>query len=357
MAWPTSLLAILAGVGPGPRPRRRPVAAGPRVPLPVPAGRLPPTRSSPAARSRATDHHAGLAVRAGDQPVPTPARTPSYNFPEVTSYVGILALIAACSLFLRRYRARPEARQWWIWYLIAGVGLLSAFGSQTPFGHVLYLIPRHQRRAADQPQPAAGGLLPGRAGGMVGPLLFDAAGRDTDRPRGWRAPGGRWQAGGRAEIVLTSAPLPSSRLLCLLLGRRRPGAPTPAAAALPVFSTSHPAAGVRCWSRPGRHRRRRPPGSCSSMRPFPSAGSAGCSPRCWWSTWPCSTCSSSARPPPTPRPRPTGRLSASTPAHTGNGRFIIYDPDEIRDRPALPAWARPTSTSSPGCPAARATRR
>ena len=64
-----------------------------------------------------------------------------YNFPEVTSYVGVLALIAVCSLGLRRYRTRPEARHWWIWYVILGVGILSALGGQTPFGHVMYLIP------------------------------------------------------------------------------------------------------------------------------------------------------------------------------------------------------------------------
>ncbi len=64
-----------------------------------------------------------------------------YNFSEVTSYVGILALIAACSLLLRRWRTRPEARQWWIWYVILAVGVLSSLGSQTPFARLMYLIP------------------------------------------------------------------------------------------------------------------------------------------------------------------------------------------------------------------------
>lgn len=64
-----------------------------------------------------------------------------YNFPEVTSYVGVLALIAVVSLPLRRYRSRPEAREWWVWYAVAGVGLLSALGGDTPFGRVLFGIP------------------------------------------------------------------------------------------------------------------------------------------------------------------------------------------------------------------------
>ena len=37
---------------------------------------------------------------------------------------------------LRRYRTRPEARHWWVWYVTLGVGLLSALGGQTPFGRL-----------------------------------------------------------------------------------------------------------------------------------------------------------------------------------------------------------------------------
>jgi len=65
----------------------------------------------------------------------------NYNYPEVTSYVGVLALIAAFSLLLRRWRTRPEARRWWVWYVILVVGALSAVGGGTPFGHFMYLIP------------------------------------------------------------------------------------------------------------------------------------------------------------------------------------------------------------------------
>ncbi len=65
----------------------------------------------------------------------------TYNFPEVTSYVGILALIAGCSLLLRRWRTRPEARQWWIWYAVLVIGVLSSLGNQTPFARLMYLIP------------------------------------------------------------------------------------------------------------------------------------------------------------------------------------------------------------------------
>ena len=65
----------------------------------------------------------------------------AYNFQEVTSYVGILALIAACVLLVRRWRRRPESRHWWVWYLVLAIGLLSAVGNQTFFGRILYLVP------------------------------------------------------------------------------------------------------------------------------------------------------------------------------------------------------------------------
>ena len=44
-----------------------------------------------------------------------------------------------CSL--KRWRRRPEAGQWWIWYVILAVGVLSSLGDQTPFAHLMYLIP------------------------------------------------------------------------------------------------------------------------------------------------------------------------------------------------------------------------
>ena len=65
----------------------------------------------------------------------------AYNFPEVTSYVGILALIAAFALLTRRWRRRPEASRWWIWYVVLVLSLIAAWGGDTPFGHVLFLIP------------------------------------------------------------------------------------------------------------------------------------------------------------------------------------------------------------------------
>jgi hypothetical protein len=65
----------------------------------------------------------------------------AYNFPEVTSYVGILAVIAAFALLTRRWRRRPEASRWWIWYVVLVLCLIAAWGGNTPFGHVLFLIP------------------------------------------------------------------------------------------------------------------------------------------------------------------------------------------------------------------------
>ncbi len=64
-----------------------------------------------------------------------------YNLAEATDYMGILALVATCVLWCRRFRRRPEARAWRVWYALAALGLLSALGGATPFGHLLFLVP------------------------------------------------------------------------------------------------------------------------------------------------------------------------------------------------------------------------
>ena len=144
-----------------------------------------------------------------------------YNFEEVTSYVGILALIAACSLFLKRFRTRPEARHWWIWYLIAGVGLLSALGGQTPFGHVLYLIPGiNSERLLNRNLLLVDFSLAVLLAWWVH-LLFEPG---RPRRRRWPRRRGRRQASGpgggagrRAEIVVTCLPLALIAAVCLFL--------------------------------------------------------------------------------------------------------------------------------------------
>jgi hypothetical protein len=63
-----------------------------------------------------------------------------YNLAEVTSYVGILPLVAAFAL-LGRLRLRPRPPDWLIWHLIALVGVLLALGGNTPLGAVFYRLP------------------------------------------------------------------------------------------------------------------------------------------------------------------------------------------------------------------------
>ncbi|MHB8680970.1 MAG: hypothetical protein ACYDA2_02600 [Acidimicrobiales bacterium] len=70
----------------------------------------------------------------------------TYNLPEISSYIGILPLMGAVGLLARRHRRQPESRQWWIWYAIGAVGLLLAWGSFTPLGHVEYLVPLYNRQ-------------------------------------------------------------------------------------------------------------------------------------------------------------------------------------------------------------------
>ncbi|MDE3085335.1 MAG: hypothetical protein KGJ77_01105, partial [Acidobacteriota bacterium] len=65
----------------------------------------------------------------------------TFNLDEVCGYVGIVPLMAVCGLLARRHRRSPEARQWWIWYLIAALGVVLVWGGFTPLGHLEHLVP------------------------------------------------------------------------------------------------------------------------------------------------------------------------------------------------------------------------
>jgi hypothetical protein len=63
-----------------------------------------------------------------------------YNLTEVTSYAGILPLVAAFAL-LTRFRLRPRLPEWAIWHVIAAAGAVLALGGFTPAGSLLYRLP------------------------------------------------------------------------------------------------------------------------------------------------------------------------------------------------------------------------
>lgn len=68
-----------------------------------------------------------------------PAFLGTYSLNEVTGYVGLMPLAAACALLARlRWRPLPE---WFIWHLMALVGVLLALGGNTPLGRVLLYLP------------------------------------------------------------------------------------------------------------------------------------------------------------------------------------------------------------------------
>jgi hypothetical protein len=63
-----------------------------------------------------------------------------YNLTEVTSYVGILPLVAAFALLGRlRWRTRPP--EWLVWHVMALAGVALALGGNTPLGGLLYHLP------------------------------------------------------------------------------------------------------------------------------------------------------------------------------------------------------------------------
>jgi len=70
----------------------------------------------------------------------------TFNLPEISSYIGILPVMALVGLLARRHRRAPEAGQWWIWYAIAAVGLFLAWGGFTPVAHLFYDIPLFNRQ-------------------------------------------------------------------------------------------------------------------------------------------------------------------------------------------------------------------
>ncbi len=64
----------------------------------------------------------------------------TYSLTEVTSYVGILPLVAAFAL-LGRLRLRSRPPEWVVWHVIALTGVVLALGGNTPLGDLLYHLP------------------------------------------------------------------------------------------------------------------------------------------------------------------------------------------------------------------------
>jgi len=138
----------------------------------------------------------------------------TYNFPEVTSYMGILALIAACSLLGRRYRRRPEARHWWVWYPVIVLGVLSAWGRQTPFGHLLYVIPGvNSQRLLNRNLLLVDVALAVLFGWWSHLVLGDQA-QPEPHTAGLLS---RWRAGPRSELLVPAIPFLVVTVICLAL--------------------------------------------------------------------------------------------------------------------------------------------
>ncbi len=64
----------------------------------------------------------------------------SYNLTEVGGYVGLLPLVAAFAL-LGRLRWRRPLAEWFVWLIVAVLGILLALGDSTPLWHLLIHVP------------------------------------------------------------------------------------------------------------------------------------------------------------------------------------------------------------------------
>ncbi len=149
-------------------------------------------------------NHTGLAYYAG-----------TYNLQEVTSYAGVLALIAACSLGLRRWRSRPESRNWWVWYAALGLGAIAAIGGATPFARLLFLLPViKSERLLNRNLLLVDTALAVLSAWWVHLLLTRPAHAASTAASGLRE---RWRNGGRGELVATCAPVAVIALICVLV--------------------------------------------------------------------------------------------------------------------------------------------
>lgn len=70
----------------------------------------------------------------------------TYNLPEVSSYIGIMAVMALFGLLSRRHWRSADAATWRIWYVVLGLGLVMTWGHFTPLGHLFYEIPFYNRQ-------------------------------------------------------------------------------------------------------------------------------------------------------------------------------------------------------------------
>lgn len=251
------------------------------------------------------------------------------NFEEASCYVGVLALIAACSLVVKRFRTRPEARQWWIWYVIAGVGLLSAFGGQTPFGHVLFVVPiLNSERLLNRNLLLVDFALAVLLGWWIH-LLFDrsndAPSPEAPSPPTTVRPPGR--TGRRAEVVATCLPLAIIVGLCLALWFDAPGLERVIGIQPPATPSSRPEVAVLV-----------------TIGALIAAAATGVVllERRLTVTWLRRLLAVILavdlaffnyyviRPPTTEaKAQATGTMASSLRAETGDGRFIIYDPDQF----------------------------
>ncbi len=69
----------------------------------------------------------------------------TYQLTEVTAYVGLLPLVAAFALPVASRRSENGGtvirREWMVWYGVGAVGLVLAWGSNTPLGRALWHLP------------------------------------------------------------------------------------------------------------------------------------------------------------------------------------------------------------------------
>ncbi len=121
-----------------------------------------------------------------------PAFFATYQLAEVTSYIGILPLVAALALLARVRLQRPPP-EWLVWHIVALAGIVLALGGGTPIGHLLAHLPllgsqRLQSRNILITDTALAVLLAYWADDPLGPARRAAAGIRERWRRWWTDP-------------------------------------------------------------------------------------------------------------------------------------------------------------------------
>ena len=220
--------------------------------------------------ARPPAHPAGLAVPPRHQPGPARVLRRALQLPggdQLRGHPGPHRRLRAAG---PPVAPRPEARHWWVWYVVLAFGLLSALGNQTLLRPRPLPGPRDSTASGCSTATCSWSTAPWPSCWPGGATSCSTE-RDTGRSGEPRPVRSRWQPGRRAELIATVRPL----------RRQRPALPRPVGGrplldhlleTLVPDRRWRPGSSWPRWSPAGRSSPGRPPGSSWPRRRFSARG-------------------------------------------------------------------------------------